>query len=77
MIEKFDAKLPGFTLTTSLVQRAAPDSGEGALEISLDQHYGIRIVVGKQWTKIQFREANTWSSLTDTRDLIREQLNRG
>jgi hypothetical protein len=48
------------------------------VEIWIDQHYGIRIAhVGReQWTSIQFREANTWSSPVDTRALARDQLSQ-
>ena len=71
MIDKLEATLPGFSLNVLVDRIKGPVTGKETLEISFDQHYGLRIIAGPEWTEIQFREAGTWTSLEDTRELIR------
>jgi len=44
------------------------------VELSIDQHFGIRIVQGTDWTTISFREAGEWSEPQDTRKVIRAAM---
>ena len=77
MIDKLEASLPGFSLNIFLDRIKSPVLGNEALEIAFDQHYGLRMIPGPEWTEIQFREGNTWTRLEDTRELIRRLLEKG
>ena len=71
MIDKIDAKLPGFTIEALLERMRSAGPETGSFEMSFDQHYGLRIIVREQWTEIQFREGGSWTLPEDTREFIR------
>lgn len=63
--------------------RASDDTGQPPadikskeLEITFDQHFGIRLVhQGKDiWAQLQFREGGTWSPPEDARKLVRAKF---
>ena len=77
MIDRLEATLPGFSLDVLLDRFKSPVTGKKTLVISFEQHYGLRIFAGPEWTESQFREADTWTRLEDTRELIRRFLEKG
>ncbi len=77
MIDRLEATLPGFTLNVLLDRVKSPVAGGEMLELSFDQHYGLRIIPGPEWTEIQFREGGAWTRLEDSRELIRRLLGKG
>jgi hypothetical protein len=41
-----------------------------SVEIDFDQHFGIRITPGEEWTEVAVRKAGSWSAPVDSRELV-------
>jgi hypothetical protein len=45
-----------------------------AVELTVDQHFGVRLEANGEWTTISFREGGAWSTPVDTREVVRERF---
>ena len=77
MIDSLKVSVGGLDLDARLDRLEHATGADQEIEIGVDQHYGIKVIVrGGEWTKIRFREAGGWSAPMDTRELIRSVFAR-